>query len=176
MRNRRTGNIILIIIIMLLFSNLTGCKQEVSEKVTEEQVDTNNKKLDIESQLDIKLSEITKIRVISIWSDKESEKYIKKEKAVIENEDILNSIGKILKYAEINRNLAMDRLPSEYELELHFKDNKVVNMFYWIKEDKYNLEIRGITGVITIDGYKMDDILMNETKEKDRPKLEDPYL
>lgn len=125
-------------------------------------------------ELGVEIDELSRVGIISVWADKENRRYLEKEQVFIQDQETLYRIKRILKKGKIDRTLALDRMGPEYKLTLYFGENEV-KAFYWIKCEKYNLNIEGITGEITIDSNNMDKLIMKAAGEANRRRLENPY-
>lgn len=124
----------------------------------------------------IKLNKIEKIGIIPYVSDKQQKKYFEKEEKFIIDKNQINKFIRIVKGGKIDRGIELDRIPGEYRLKLYFKDGKVVNAYYWIQSERYNLNIEGVTGEITVDSKAMDEIVTTAAGEAGRERNEDPYV
>lgn len=127
-----------------------------------------------EGQVDFIADEgINKIGIISVWSDLENQQYAYKDE-MFTDKKIIKDIVNVINDGEIDRSIKLDRLPAEYEIQIYY-DEEVLKCYYWYEESKYNFNISGIDGEITIDGKVINELIKLITGETDREKIVDPY-
>jgi PBP1b-binding outer membrane lipoprotein LpoB len=124
----------------------------------------------------IDLKKLEKIGIISVVSDKQQKKYTEKEEKFITDKGQINKFARLVASGNIDNGIRLDRLPGEYRLKLYFEDGKVINASYWIQLERYNLNIEGIPGEITVDSKAMDEIITTAAEEVGRERNEDPYM
>ena len=117
---------------------------------------------------------IQKIGIVSVWSDTENKKYAYKEEIITDSKEIVRELVSIINSGKIDRGIKLDRLPAEYEINVYY-DSKVVKCYYWFNISKYNFNMPGESGEITIDGSNMDALITGITGEDDKKKLVNPY-
>jgi hypothetical protein len=128
-----------------------------------------------EGQVDFIAEEgINKIGIISVWSDLENQQYAYKDEIFTTDKKIIKDILNVINDGEIDRSIKLDRLPAEYEIQIYY-DEEVLKCYYWYEELKYNFNISGIDGEITIDGKVINELIKLITGETDREKIVDPY-
>ena len=118
---------------------------------------------------------IEKIGIVPVWLDNEEYKFIKKEDIIVEDKKTIHKIVSIINNGDIDRSIALDRMPAEYDLYFYYNDKEKVRSFYWINCSKYNLNIYSISGEITVNGAKLDEIIQSLAGENDRINIENPY-
>jgi hypothetical protein len=128
-----------------------------------------------EGQVDFIAEEgINKIGIISVWSDLENQQYAYKDEIFTTDKKIIKDILNVINDGEIDRSIKLDRLPAEYEIQIYY-DEEVLKCYYWYEELKYNFNISGFDGEITIDGKVINELIKLITGETDREKIVDPY-
>lgn len=125
-------------------------------------------------ELGFEIDDLSRVGIISVWADNENRRYLEKDEVLIEDQETLEKIKRILRKGKVNGRIVLDRMGPEYKLTLYFGVNKV-KAFYWIKTEKYNLNIEGISGEISVDNKKMDKIITTAVGEESRGRLESPY-
>jgi hypothetical protein len=123
----------------------------------------------------VNLNKLEKIGIIPYESDKQQKKYVEKEEKFITDKNQVKKFIKLSADGKIDKGIELDRIPGEYRLKLYFKGGKVVNAYYWIQTEKYNLNIEGVTGEITVDSKAMDELITTAAGEVGRTRNEDPY-
>lgn len=93
---------------------------------------------------------IEKIGIIPVLFNENNES-IKEDEIVIEDKQIINKAVHIINHGKINRKIELDRQRADYELYFYYRNNNVRKAYYWINCSKYNLNIEGIRGEITVD-------------------------
>lgn len=115
--------------------------------------------LNINSRLDILevISGTDKIGIVPLRYNEKENRYEKGEERLITDKKIVYKIINTINNGKINKQVKLDRLPAEYELYF-YKKNQITKVFYWINCPKYNLNIEGIQGEITVS-TKLDKII-----------------
>ncbi|TCT17074.1 hypothetical protein EDC18_101370 [Natranaerovirga pectinivora] len=117
---------------------------------------------------------ITKVGIISVWSDLDNKQYALKEEIEVMDKETIDKFIEIINNGTLSKGLLMDRLPHEYELKIYYKD-RIIRCSYGYEESQYNMQIQGVSGVITIDHRIMDELIIGVTGEVNRQKNVNPY-
>lgn len=108
--------------------------------------------LNIPARIDILngISRTDKIGIIPISYSEEEQKYENKEEVIVTDKQILYKIINTINNGKIDTDVKLDRLPADYQLIFYKKDQQI-KAYYWIDSNRYNLNIEGVQGEISVD-------------------------
>lgn len=169
---KRRGILFLIALILL-----TGCNSKVSkvDNIQGEIKETPQNSTIAKHLSEVDFSDLNKIGVILVVSDKSQRKYIEKEEKYNVSEKELEVFRNLIAKAKVNEYIELDRLPGEYKVNLYFKDGKKLTAYYWVASKENNFSIDGVIGEITLDSAVMNELLTKITGENIRKPNINPY-
>lgn len=90
-----------------------------------------------------------KIGVISLKFNEE-EKYENKKEMITTDKEMLYDIINTINNGKITTDIILDRLSPDYQLNF-YKEDQYIKAFYWKNDHRYNLNIEGVQGEITVN-------------------------